>query len=296
MTYPTGYTIPQSYPPLPPRATLPTMYDLPSEWPKEPGLPGVGTSPSRDVFHDLQPQLLSQTLTLASYSHDQWFAASDLNLYYDVHHPLWHKRPDWFLSIGVPRLYDQRDLRRSYVTWQEGQNSHIIIEFLSSGTETEDLGRFHRSLEPDSANIDTPPGKLIVYEQYLRVPHYLTYDRKTQHLRYFQLVGGQYREQPPAQSPPQVWLSDLQIGLGLWHGSFDDVPGTWLRWCDAQGQWLLSKAERLAERLRQLGVDPMVPRDRSLTIAPRLQFWPAPCPRVWPMMNRINSSWLAIGP
>jgi hypothetical protein len=29
----------------------PTMYDLPSEFPEEPGLP--------DVFHDLQPQLLS---------------------------------------------------------------------------------------------------------------------------------------------------------------------------------------------------------------------------------------------
>jgi Uma2 family endonuclease len=63
------------------------MYDLPSEWPEEPGLPDVGASPSRDVFHDLQPQLLSRTLALADYSRDQWFAASDLNLYYNVHKP-----------------------------------------------------------------------------------------------------------------------------------------------------------------------------------------------------------------
>jgi hypothetical protein len=34
-------------------AGLPTMYDLPSEDPEEPGLP--------DEFHDLQPQLLSRT-------------------------------------------------------------------------------------------------------------------------------------------------------------------------------------------------------------------------------------------
>jgi Uma2 family endonuclease len=246
MTLPTDRAIPQTIPPRPPRETLPTMYDLPSEWPEEPGLP--------DEFHDLQPQLLSQTLTLASYSRDQWFAASDLNLYYDVHHPLWHKRPDWFLAIGVPRLYDQQDLRRSYVTWQEGQNPHIVIEFLSPGTEAEDLGRFHRAPAPPDP--DMPPGKLTVYEQYLRVPHYLTYDRKTQHLRYFQLVGGQYHEQTLPATPPQVWLPDLHLGLGLWQGSFDDVPGTWLRWCDQQGQWFLTKAERLAERLRQLGVDP----------------------------------------
>jgi Uma2 family endonuclease len=87
MTYTTGHAIPQSSPPRPPRETLPTMYDLPSEWPEEPGLPDVGASPSRDVFHDLQPQLLSRTLALVDYGRENWFAASDLNLYYDVHQP-----------------------------------------------------------------------------------------------------------------------------------------------------------------------------------------------------------------
>jgi hypothetical protein len=44
MTYTTGHAIPQSSPPRPPRETLPTMYDLPSEWPEEPGLPDVGAT------------------------------------------------------------------------------------------------------------------------------------------------------------------------------------------------------------------------------------------------------------
>ena len=43
--------------------------------------------------------------------------ASDMNLYYDVSHPLWYKRPDWFGMVGVPQLYQQRDLRLSYVIW-----------------------------------------------------------------------------------------------------------------------------------------------------------------------------------
>ena len=40
-------SIPQSQPPLPPKEILPTMYDLPSDNPEEPGLP--------DEFHFLQP-------------------------------------------------------------------------------------------------------------------------------------------------------------------------------------------------------------------------------------------------
>ena len=47
MALATGYSIPQSDPPRSPRETLPTMYDLPSEFPEEPGLP--------DEYHDLQP-------------------------------------------------------------------------------------------------------------------------------------------------------------------------------------------------------------------------------------------------
>jgi Uma2 family endonuclease len=249
MTYATGHSIPQSSPPRPPRETLPTMYDLPSEWPEEPGLP--------DEFHDLQPQLLSRTLALADYSRDRWFAASDLNLYYDVHHPLWHKRPDWFLAVGVPRLYEQRELRYSYVTWQEGQTPQVIVEFLSPGTEKEDLGRFHGSdanspTEPGEPEpLDQPPRKFAVYEQYLRVPHYITYDRRTQQLRYFQLVAGQYQEQPLAPQPPQIWLADLQVGLGTWSGSFEGIPSHWLRWCDLEGQWLWTDTEQAEQAQEQ---------------------------------------------
>ncbi|MFG6099787.1 Uma2 family endonuclease [Leptothoe sp. ISB3NOV94-8A] len=123
MPFTTGYSVPQTEQPRSPRETLPTMYDLPSEFPEEPGLP--------DEFHDLQPQLLSRTLRLQDYAADNRFTGSNLNLYYDVQHPLWHKRPDWFLALDVPRLYDGHDLRRSYVVWQEGQAPTIVVEFLS---------------------------------------------------------------------------------------------------------------------------------------------------------------------
>ena len=63
----------QHDPPLPPSQTLPTMYDLPSEDPGEPGVP--------DEFHIYQPQLLRETFAPPHYSADEVFVASDLNLY-----------------------------------------------------------------------------------------------------------------------------------------------------------------------------------------------------------------------
>nr|WP_265579585.1 Uma2 family endonuclease [Leptolyngbya ectocarpi] len=103
------------------------------------------------------------------YGRENWFSASDLNVYYDVNHALWHKRPDWFLSVGVSRLYEGKTLRRSYVTWQEGASTYIVVEFLSPGTERDDLGRFYQSQMPESDNSQTtdkqPPGKLEIYER-----------------------------------------------------------------------------------------------------------------------------------
>ena len=133
MTFVTGHSVD---PPRFPCTTLPTMYDLPSEQVEEPGLP--------DEFHDLQPQLLSRALTLMHYTRDEWFTGADLNLYYDPQNLGWYKRPDWFLAVGVPRLYDGYDMRRSYVTWQEPRSPHVVIEFLSPDTQAEDLGRFYQ--------------------------------------------------------------------------------------------------------------------------------------------------------
>ena len=250
--------IEQDDPPRSPKDILPTMYDLPSEDPEEPGLP--------DEFHDLQPQLLSRTLSLSGYSRENCFTASDLNLYYNVRHPLWHKRPDWFLVVDVPRLYEQRDLRRSYVLWQEGNPPTVVVEFLSPGTEAEDLGRFYEGMAEDSlieaanavvSNGDNqatqakPPGKFEVYETRLRVPYYFVYSRYTQRLRYFKLEGVQYQEQSLNPETPLVWLEDLEIGLGIWQGEFEGVTAAWLRWCDQAGNWLLTDTEQAQQQLEQ---------------------------------------------
>ncbi|BAS57274.1 hypothetical protein NIES2135_33700 [Leptolyngbya boryana NIES-2135] len=251
---------PQPDPPLPPWQTLPTMYDLPSENPEEPGLP--------DEFHDLQPQLLSRTLRLSQSVTDQFFTGAELNLYYDSAHPQWYKRPDWFLSIGVPRLYQGRDLRNSYVIWQERRAPFVVVELLSPGTEKEDLGSYADTpeieLEPlqpvreasetptaKGQKSEKPPSKWKVYEQILRVPYYIVFSRYDDQVHFFKLVGGKYQAQPLDPENSRIWIPELEIGLGLWQGEFEGICRSWLRWYDDQGNWILTDAEQERQRANQ---------------------------------------------
>jgi Uma2 family endonuclease len=256
--------------PRPPHETLPTMYDLKSEDPEEPGLP--------DEFHDIQPQFLKETFRSLNYPPDQCFIGTDLNLYYDVRHTRWYKRPDWFLVLGVPRSQDLQDLRLSYVIWQEGVAPFLVVELLSPGTENEDLGQTLR-------DADKPPTKWNVYERILRVPYYVVFSRYTGELRVFELKAARY--QAVSLEENRVWMPEIELGLGVWEGSYEGVMGLWLRWYDAEGNWVptaqeqaqqaqeqaqqaqeraeeaerqleqeRSRAQQLAERLRSLGIDP----------------------------------------
>lgn len=224
--FPAKYPVEQTDPPRSPKETLPTMYDLPSEDPEEPGLP--------DEYHYLQPQLLSLTFRPAGYPPLQLFSAGDLNLYYDPHNPNWYKRPDWFAVVGVSRLYEQRDLRLSYVVWQEGVSPFVVVELLSPGTEKEDLGQTTRE-------VNQPPSKWFVYEQILRIPYYVVFDRYTNQLRGHALQAGRYQELD-LQSP-RVWMPAVELGLGVWRGVYQGIERQWLRWYDAQGNWIPTEAE-----------------------------------------------------
>jgi Uma2 family endonuclease len=263
------------YTPKPPSETMPTMYDLPSEDPEELGLP--------DEFHDFQPKLLRETCRIPT--EEEFFIGADLNLYYDPRHPKWHKRPDWFLCLGVDSGQEQADLRWSYLVWQEGVNPFLVIELLSPGTEAEDLGQTLRI-------VGKPPTKWQVYEQILRIPYYGLFDRYTNQFRLFRLSGTRYQEL--VITGQGHWFEELNLGLGVWSGIHLNIQGEWLRWYDRSGQWIPTpqesagiekqradresqraneesqraeeanqiadrerqRAEILADRLRQLGIDP----------------------------------------
>ena len=91
----------------------------------------------------------------------------------------------------------------------------------------------------------------------------------------FQLNGARYTE--VNLSNFRFWLPEIELGLGVWQGSYKNVEMLWLRWYDQDGNWILTpteqerqkaeqerqkaeqerqKTERLIAQLRALGVEP----------------------------------------
>jgi Uma2 family endonuclease len=260
----------QNDPTRPARETLPTMYDLPSEEVGDAGMP--------DEYHAQQSTLLKETFRPPAIPAGEVFSAIDMNLYYDDRHQSWYKRPDWFGVINVPRFHEGCVSRSSYVYWEEDEAPLIVVELLSPGTEKEDLGR-----RPRDAN--EAPTKWEVYEHILRVPYYAVFSGKSLELRIFQLGRGHYKEVIGHNG--RFWIPEAGLGLGLWQGRYDGLERLWLRWFDAQGNWIPTlveiaeqerrekesalsreaqsrrqadqerqRADHMAELLRQLGHDP----------------------------------------
>jgi len=167
------------------------------------------------------------------------------------------------MVLGVARGLQQQELRLSYVVWQEGVDPFLVVELLSPGTEAEDLRQTLRE-------VNQPPTKWEVYERILRVPYYVVYDRYQNNLRALRLNGTRYETVSLPEG--RFWLAEIELGLGLWQGSYEGITGLWLRWYDASG-WIPTpvekaqqvelqlaqerqRADRLAQLLRAQGIDP----------------------------------------
>jgi hypothetical protein len=78
----------------------------------------------------------------------------------------------------------------------------------------------------------------------------------------YRLVDGEYM----LQRGNPVWLEEIGLAIGSERGTYQGITREWLYWYDEQGQRLLTpeerilqaeqRAERLAQRLRSLGIDP----------------------------------------
>jgi Uma2 family endonuclease len=231
---------------------LPTMYDLPSEEIGDSGLP--------DQYHFWQGELLSETFVPPNYPSNQVLVACDLNLYYNPSEPLWYKRPDWMAVVGVDRFYRKTEPRLSYVIWQEEVKPFIIVELLSPSTEKEDLGL-------SKSESGKTPLKWQVYEKILKIPYYVVFDGRRNHLRLFKLTRGSYQLQEVGNG--EYWFKEIELGLKLVFGKYQGLNRIWLRWCDRLGNLIPTPTERekqradlaelenarLKELLRQAGIN-----------------------------------------
>jgi Uma2 family endonuclease len=222
--------------PVPAKKKLPTMYDLPSETPEDPGMP--------DQYHIWQSDLLTRTFRPPEYPEERILVATDLNLYYDPKNTSWYKRPDWYAVLDVPHLYANYDPRLSFVVWDEKAVPYIVVELLSAGTEKEDMGKSRRKSGEQ-------PTKWEVYEKILGIPYYVLFDRYNKdRLLAYRLTGGQYRR--IALPKKRLWLPEIKLGLGLRSGTYYNLKRRWLNWYDAENNWILPREEQAEKEKRQI--------------------------------------------
>ena len=166
--------------------------------------------------------------------------------------------PDWYYVPDVPPTLDGVR-RRSYVLWQEHQLPYIILEFVSGdGSEERDrtVGK----------------GKFWIYEQAIRPLYYGIFFGFTGELEFYALSNGGFKAMEPNERK-HFAIPDLDIEFGVWSGRYHNVKAPWLRIWDSNGSLLLTgneraqreteraelateQAEKLAAKLRELGVNP----------------------------------------
>lgn len=154
--------------------------------------------------------------------------------------------PDVLVSLDVEHPEDFEEKRdRVYFVWRFGKLPDLVLEIVSNDKGGELTTKRHRY-----AAIGIP--YYVVHDPF----HKLGPDT----LLVFQLHGGEY---VPA---PASFLATMGLGVTLWNGTFENVEREWLRWCDERGAVLPTgveraetekqRADRLAAKLRALGIDP----------------------------------------
>ncbi len=208
-------------------------------------LPDSDDTPVDNELQDLIPGLLKAILALVWANRMDWFFGVDMGVYYDPEEPA--IVPDGFLSLGVERVFDE-NLRRSYIFWEEDHIPPImVLEIVSEKRRGEYTNKKNLYAE-------------------LEVLYYVVYNpirRRKSPLEVYRLVNGEYNLQP--QDNP-IWLPEIGLGIGRERGTYQGITREWLYWYDDRGSRLLTpeerilqaeqKAERLAEKLRELGIDP----------------------------------------
>jgi len=205
-----------------------------------------------DNFQSAKQQRLLVEPLYASWSPGQPFIAdSNIWLFYALKQdPL---VPDAFLSLNLqmPSDWSQKQ-NRSYFVWELGKVPEVCIEIVSNRK-----GNELNSKKGDYARIGAI--YYVVFDPLQQIQREEELNGNL--LKIWVLREGQYVE----MSEP-FWLQTVGLGLTIWNGEFEGQESTWLRWCDREGQIIPTgaegreierqRAERLAERLRAMGVDP----------------------------------------
>lgn len=212
--------------------------------------------PDEPVDNINQPSLaaaLTESLELAGRLPEKALIATNYGICATVNGKVVVKAPDW---MYVPEIRVERsEIVRSYTPNLQGEKPSLVLEFLS---ETEG-GEF-------SSKQTYPPGKFFYYEKIVQVPNYGVFEPSSGNLEIYRLKESGSYEVEKTQEENRWWIPEIGLYLGVWQGKRENRDGYWLRWWDEQKNLLLwgseiiiqerQRAEKLAAKLRELGIDP----------------------------------------
>ena len=195
--------------------------------------------------HYQQLALLVSSLEWLWRDREDFFIGANLTIYY-THQQLRRREfrsPDFFLVRDV-----SREPRNSWVVWEEGgRYPDLIIELLSDST----------------AKVDRTDKKAL-YQNIFHTPEYFWFSPIMLEFAGFRLTGKQYVAISP-DARGWCWSEVLGLYLGVANGQlryFDETgqlvptPMEAALWEQQQSKQERQRAERLAQRLRELGVEP----------------------------------------
>ncbi|MBC8123255.1 MAG: Uma2 family endonuclease [Gemmatimonadaceae bacterium] len=189
-------------------------------------------------WHRKQMQVLIESLESHWRDRQDFYCSGNLTIYYSLTQRKSEdfRGPDFFVVLGC-----ERRERRSWTVWQEGGRSpNVIVEILSESTAEIDRGL-----------------KKQIYQDVLRVPEYFWFDPKSLELCGFHITEGQY-VLLETSAPGWLWSAQLELYFGIHQGRLRLITadGTVIPTPMERAEQAEQRVERLAQRLREQGVDP----------------------------------------
>ncbi|MBD2312015.1 Uma2 family endonuclease [Desertifilum sp. FACHB-1129] len=206
-----------------PRLTLPSTQDLPCS----------DDTPVDNEDQNFIPNLLLFLLESIWATRNDWFFGVDMGVYHTtgVSH-LVPVIPDGFLSLGVQRRKGNKS-RLSYAVWEENIVPQFVLEVVSKtpGDEYDQKLQIYAQL-----------GVLyyVIYN-----PYYWQRDRH-QPFEVYQLSNGEYQQ----RIGEPFWMPEVGLGIGRGEYISGTVQREVLYWYDQAGQRYL-RAEEIAQMERQ---------------------------------------------
>ena len=204
----------------------------------DPSVDACGSMDTEEIWQ--QRHILAESLQIAWKDRHDRYVAGNMALYFSARQV---KRNDFRVPDDMVILDTTDHIRPWWVVWQEERTPDVVIELLSPATEDNDRGK-----------------KMEVYAKTLHVSEYYLFDPYDARFEGYQLYADQglYVAMTPEEDGG---LTSHRLGLRL--VPYDQPIRTetrrFIRWFTLDGKLLPTGrelADLLAQRLRDLGVDP----------------------------------------